>query len=352
MESMGELPSATPKNKDPTGTKVKRSLKRISEDDVANHEGVEQNGPSTNNNGTKKLKAVVICPKCKKCKRKGTTTKKDTQVNLPEKVIKPEDSEESLTIELKKALYDLLGVDTASQREGNVSKTNVIKTEVNDNFTNDKQSDMQNLTNSDEFDIPTIEVKATIPIQTLRNAIEDKLTTPQMKEINLETQMSVDGGETKKDVEELTIINTGDPKELPIIKVEEDSNTLEYAHTIEDEENLEKQMSVHGGEVTNDVKELSAINTEEDPKVLPVIQVQKDSNTIEYDQTLHSEKVEDIPIDNNVENKEAVKTKESGEVLNVLETESQDSDDLEKKVLELERKMLNQFKGSLFDTML
>lgn len=309
MEPLVESSKVSRKNKDPTGTKVKRSKKRTSEDDVTNQEALEQKVPSINNdidNNRNTFNAnneLYFSKKTKynvKFNRKNVQgTKEYTHVNnLPENIIKTEEPEESLTLEFQNAVDDLVEADNASRHGRNVNnpKTNVIQNEVKDNFTNinNKECDTQNLTNSYEFDIPMIEVKATVPIQTLKDGIRDsisinKITTSPTSEKKLKAQMSIDGE-----------VNT-DVKELSIIKDKGNSNHI--------------------------------------------------SDTIESDKEFKVENIDDdMPEDNNADNINAIKIEDSGEVSNVPEGKSEESDDLESKVLELEKKMLNRFKGSLFDS--
>lgn len=216
--------------------------------------------------------------------------------NLPEKIIKTEDTEESYTLEFQNALNDLLQADNASQFEGNLnnSETNVINNEVNDNITNlnNNPSGTQNLNNSDEFDIPLIEVNTVIPIQTLKDGINENVSM-----ININTAPKVD--------------------------------KLKYTEVaIDAGDHSNKQNSNHVSVTTKSANEL---------KVLEPIKVDEDISN------LHCKP-------NDANNKNAT-TEDSGEASNVPEAKSEESDDVERKLLELEKQVLERFKGSLLDKM-
>lgn len=221
--------------------------------------------------------------------------------NLPKNVFKTEDTEESYTLEFQNAVNDLVEADNASQLESNlnISKTNVINNEVNDNITNDNQSDTQNLNNCDEFDIPMIVVNTGAPIETLREGILDyistnKINTPPKSDKMKCTQVSIDSGEVKNDVEELSNKN-----------IKQNSNHVSDTAESDDELKVQETFS----------------------------------------------NVRSKPGDNNANSKNPTKSEDSGETSKVSEAKSEESDDLERKLLELEQEVLNRFKGSLLDKM-
>lgn len=308
------------KNKDPTGTKVKSTKKRRLDNEVPNQEALEQKVPSIHNNDTNTYDVsnemfnftnntegnVVKFIRNKENFCKGTM-KYIHDKNLPENVFKTEDTEESFTLEFQNAVNELVQADNASQHEGDInnSEMNVIINEVNDNITNlnYNQSDTQNLSNSDEFDIPMIEVNAVVPIQTLKDGIRDntstiKINTSAKSDKMKYADVSIDSGKVKNHVEEC-------------------SNN--------------KQKSNHVSDTTESDDEL---------KVPETVKVDEDISIV------HCK-----PGDNNASNKNAIKTEVSGEVSNAPEAKSEESDDVERKLLELEKQVLDQFKGSLLDRM-
>lgn len=293
---------------------------------MANQEALEQKVPSINNhdidnnkntydlnnevfNFTNNTKDNVV----KFVRNKETFSKGSKEYihdkNLPENVFKTEDTEESLTLEFENAVNELVQADNASQLEGNLnnSETNVINNEVNDNITNlnDHQSDTQNLSNSDEFDIPMIEVNTVVPIQTLKDVIRDntstiKITTSSTSDKIKYTQVSIDGDKVKNYVGERSNKNNK-------------QNSNQVSDTTESEDEMKK---------------------------LETVQVDENISNV------HCK-----PRDNNANNKDSIKTECSGEVSDVPEAKSEESDDLERKLLELEKQVLDRFKGSLLDKM-
>lgn len=286
---------------------MKSSKKRRLEHEVANQEAPEQKVPSIINNdidnntntydvNNEMFNFIKTKDKVVNFIRKKETFCKGTKEyihdnNLPENVIKTEDSEESYTLDFQNALDDLVQADNASQCKGNLNsaETNVINNEVNHNVTNlnDNQGDTQNTNNSDEFDIPTIEVNTIVPIQTLKDGIRDNISTIKMNY----AQVSNDAGESSN-----------------------------------------KQNSNHVSNTTECYDEL---------KFLESVKVDEDINN------LHCK-----PGDNNASIKNAVKTEDFEETPNVPEAKSEESDDVERKLLELEKQVLDRFKGSLLDKML
>ncbi|XP_026333044.1 uncharacterized protein LOC113240052 [Hyposmocoma kahamanoa] len=295
------------KNKDPTGTKVKSTKKRRLDNEVANQEALEQKVPSIHNNDTNtydvsnEMFNFTNNTEGNFCKG---TMKYIHDNNLPENAFKTEDTEESFTLEFQNAVNELVQADNASQHEGNTnnSEMNVIINEVNDNITNlnYSQSDTQKLSNSDEFDIPMIEVNAVVPIQTLKDGIRDntstiKINTSAKSDKMKYVDVSIDSGKVKNHVEEC-------------------SNNKQKSNNVSD-----------------------TTESDDELKVPETVKVDEDISIV------HCK-----PGDNNANNKNATKTEDS----NVPEAKSEESDDVERKLLELEKQVLDQFKGSLLDRML
>lgn len=316
---MVESPKVSRKNKDPTGTKVKSSKKRRLDNEVVNQNALEQKVPSINTNDidnntntddvsnemfnfTNNSKDKVV----KFIRNKRTFCKDTTEYihdnNLPENIFKTGETEESYTLEFQNAVNDLVQADNASQLEGNINNTEtiVIINEVN-NVTNlnDNQSDMQNLKNIDEFDLPMIEVNTVVPIQTLKDGIRDNVSTIK--------------------------INTS-PK----------SDEMKYI-----------QVSIDGGKLKNDVEEHS--NNKQNSNYLSYSNESKVLETAEVDENISD--IHGEPGDNNANSKNAINAGDFREESNVPEAKSEESDDIERKVLELEKQVLGRFKGSLLDRM-